>query len=306
MRLPPYLPSGYFFIGLISALLVLVIAAAGVTIFVLTHHSPKPDTVVLFPDSLVFDESALEAKSAIIYDPANNRILFAKNINTQLPLASITKLMTATIVLQKKSTATLIRITAEDLRAEGDWGLRAGDVVSLSDLLRLGLVASSNDAMAAAAASLGSDYLKVMNLTAVNLGLTQTYFLNPTGLDVNQGTSGGYGSAYDVARLAALFYKQHPEFFERTMQASVSIHASGRVVTARATATPLGAIPGFIGAKTGYTDLAGGNLVALFDAEVGHPLVAVVLGSSEKGRFDDMKKLVRTARDTDAATHTLE
>ncbi len=300
MKLPSYLPSGYFFMGLLCALVLAALVTAGATVFMVTHPAKKILVEAPFPNSLQFDETALEARSAIVYDPTNNRILFSKNINAQLPLASITKLMTAEIVLQKKSPATVVRLTVDDLRPEGDWGLRAGDVVLLGDLLRFGLVASSNDAITAAAASLGSDYLKVMNITAVNLGLTQTYFLNPTGLDVNQGTSGGYGSAYDVARLAALFYRQHPEFFERTMQASVSIHASGRLVTARATATPLGAIPGFIGAKTGYTDLAGGNLVALFDAEVGHPLVAVVLGSSEEGRFDDMKKLVRTARNTDA------
>jgi len=55
---------------------------------------------------------------------------------------------------------------------------------------------------------------------------------------------------------------------------------------------PLGAIPGIIMGKTGYTDLAGGNLAVVFDAGVGHPVVAVVMGSTQDGRFSDMKQLV--------------
>lgn len=95
----------------------------------------------------------------------------------------------------------------KDLDADGDLGLRPGDTLSLFDLLKLGLVASSNDAMTAAAASLGSNYLTAMNDMANKLGLTKTYFLNPTGLDVNHDSAGAYGSAYDVARLASAFTK---------------------------------------------------------------------------------------------------
>ncbi|MDO8518227.1 MAG: serine hydrolase [bacterium] len=295
MKLPSF-PPGYVYIGLFFGLTLLVLGGVGLLIFLSTHPRTIPAAVVLFPAALTLEPASLEARAAIVYDPSNNRILFTKNSNQQLPLASLTKLMVAEVVLEKKSPAMLVSITPDDLRPEGDWGLRAGDMVSLGDLLKFGLVASSNDAMAAAARALGSNYLADMNLAAVNLGFTQTYFLNPTGLDINQTISGGYGSAYDVARLTALFYKRHPGFFEDTSAASVSIHASGRLLTSHATALPLFAIPGFAGAKTGYTDLAGGNLAVVFDAEVGRPLVAVVLGSTEEGRFSDIKKLITAAR----------
>ena len=296
-------PPGYLFFGGLFASLFLALVAGGITVFIYTNnnsHTP-PSVATLFPTVLTLDPASIGAQSAIIYDPSNNRVLFAKNSTEQLPLASLTKLMTAEVVLEKKLPNTPVRITLDDLRPEGDWGFRVGDVVSLGDLLRFGLVASSNDAMAAAASTLGNGYLADMNLAAVNLGLTQTYFLNPTGLDLNQTTSGGYGSVYDLARLTALFYKKHPEFFERTIQPSVSIRVGGRTLTAKATFVPLSAIPGFIGAKTGYTDLAGGNLVVLFDAEIGHPLVAVVFGSTEKGRFNDIRKLITAVRNADAA-----
>ena len=73
-----------------------------------------------------------------------------------------------------------------------------------------------------------------------------------------------------------------------------------RTLTAAGDRAPLQNIPGFIGAKTGYTDLAGGNLVAVFDIDIGHPLIAVVLGSTEEGRFTDIETLINAAA---RATH---
>jgi D-alanyl-D-alanine carboxypeptidase len=150
--------------------------------------------------------------------------------------------------------------------------------------------------MAAAATSLGGNYLNEMNSTATALGLSSTYFLNPTGLDLNNNTSGAYGSASDVARLAADFLKSYPQFFELTTYPTISIDDSGKVLVANATEIPIQNIPGLIAAKTGYTDLAGGNLVAAFDIDIGHPLIAVVLDSTEAGRFSDIRTIINAAR----------
>jgi D-alanyl-D-alanine carboxypeptidase (penicillin-binding protein 5/6) len=136
-----------------------------------------------------------------------------------------------------------------------------------------------------------------MNEAARALGLTQTHFFNASGLDVTKSTSGAYGSAYDVARLAATFYKNHPDFFELTTKPEVSIDQNDATITAAATTEPLQSIPGFVAAKTGYTDLAGGNLVALFDLEPGLTVVAVALGSTRDGRFADIEAIIAAARD---------
>lgn len=255
-------------------------------------HTPPPQ----FPLPLSLDENSLTAVSAIVYDPTNGHVLFDKNAEVTRPLASLTKLLTAQAVLGNVATNTTVTITLSDLKPEGDWGLRAGDHVSLANLLKFSLVASSNDAMAAAASSLGGSYLSHMDQTARGIGISDMYFLNPTGLDLTEDTSGAYGSAHDVARLAAVFLKKYPEYFELTAQKRVSIVAGGRQLTATSTATPLLDIPGFIGAKTGYTDLAGGNLVAAYDVEVGHPLIAVVLGSTATGRFNDIRTLINASR----------
>jgi D-alanyl-D-alanine carboxypeptidase len=137
-----------------------------------------------------------------------------------------------------------------------------------------------------------------MNESARELGLTHTSFSNPTGLDVNVEAqeAGAYGSAHDVALLAADFLKKYPEFFNATVVPKTTLTVSGKAVEAVPTALPILDIPGLIGAKTGYTDLAGGNLVAAFDIDIAHPVIAVVLGSSYEGRFADIRTLIEATR----------
>ncbi len=138
-----------------------------------------------------------------------------------------------------------------------------------------------------------------MNMEAVKLGLTKTYFSNPTGLDVDLETAGAYGSARDMAVLAAYFLTQHPALFEATTRSSMTISSQGNTLTAAATDLPVLNIPGLIGAKTGYTDLAGGNLVAAVDIGIGHPLIIAVLGSTEDARFTDVQAIVKALRSSD-------
>lgn len=273
-----------------------IVVAAFVAGAALTQMHRAPAAAQAYPRAVSLAPDALLAQAAVLYDATSGRILYQKNASTQLPLASLTKLVTAQTVLSRRDPSTVVTITPADLKPEGGGGLEAGDTLTLDALLRFGLVASNNDAMAAAASSLGDNYLSALNQTAQTLNLTKTYFLNPTGLDLTDETSGAYGSAYDVARLAAAFYKNHPAYFELTTYPDVSIQDGSRTLTAAATAKPLQDIPGFVGAKTGYTDLAGGNLAAIFDLEPGRPVVAVVLHSTEPGRFSDIKTLIDAVR----------
>jgi D-alanyl-D-alanine carboxypeptidase (penicillin-binding protein 5/6) len=255
-----------------------------------------PLTATPFPPQLSLNPDALTAQAAALYDPATGRMLFAKNINEPLPLASLTKVMAAETVLANVAPELSVVITAEALAPEGDSNLQLCESWRLKDLLLYGLVASSNDAMAAAVGALGDGAIDTMNREASRLGLTDTYFLNPTGLDHNTEISGAYGSARDVAVLATTFMREHPDYFGATSKAGITFDRPDRTIEAAATAAPLLAAAGFIGAKTGYTDLAGGNLVAAFDIEIGRPLIGVVLGSTRDGRFEDMQTLIDAAR----------
>ncbi len=291
-------------IALLSTLALVVGAFGGSTLlitlndasFIALSNKAQQSAAALFPLPANISGDALTARAAVVYDPSDGRVLYAKNEHAALPLASITKLMTAEVVLTALNPDTIVRISKSALAPEGDSGFKLGDLVSLSDLISIGLIASSNDAMQAAAESLGTNYLTRMNEVSRNLGLESTTFVNPTGLDEADGSAGAVGSAYDVARIAALFYKQYPKDFLQTQEGSTTIVVSGRTIVGKSTSATLHSLPGLIGAKTGYTVLAGGNVVAVFDIEIGHPLVVVVLGSTKEGRFDDIKTLIQALR----------
>ena len=244
------------------------------------------------------EDSALRAEAAVLYDLATNRVIYQKNATESLPLASLTKLMAVETVLSQVSPDTPIQITRNDLLPDGDSGFRVGETILLGDLLKFALVASSNDAMEAAASSLGIDPIAKLNEAAAHLGLTRTRFYNATGLDIDESTAGAYGSAYDIARLAGIFYRHHPDLFELTTRYDVQIEQNGEALVADATTVPLQSIPGFVAAKTGYTTLAGGNLVAVFDLEPGRTVIAAVLGSTREERFSDVKTLIEAARES--------
>ncbi len=287
-----------------SILATIASATLGIFLFaaflLYSGHDPLPlYSKKILPQALLLKDSDIRATAAVLYDPKTKEVLYAKNGQVTLPLASLTKLMTAQVVLSNVPTSTLITLSKKDVSVEGDAGdinLKAGDTMTLGSIIKLGLDASSNHAMSAAAAALGSEYINDLNQTARDLGLTHTYFLNSTGLDLDEEISGGYGSAIDMAHLTAAFMREYPTYFEVSTRESVTVPVSGRLVTVKATGLPILDIPGIIGLKTGYTDLAGGNLVVAFDSEVNHPLIAVILGSTQQGRFEDMRVLINAAR----------
>ncbi len=294
------------FAGASLVALVVVTGAFGSGVFAwVAYHTRNEAAVVSGLPRITLSDTALSAKAATVIDLHSGAVLYQKQAYEALPLASLTKLMSVEVVLSKVPLDTPVTITLADIAPEGDWGLQVGQQVPLGDLIRMSLIASSNDAVAAAASTLGGNPAEALNRGAEELGLAGMRFLNPTGLDASAQSAGAYGSAYDVARLAGLFYRDHADLFELTTRPGVSVTVSGKTLTSEATALPLDSIPGFIGAKTGYTDLAGGNLVAIFDLEPGRPVVVAVLGSTRNGRFEDIKTLVEAARAALAGTNPL-
>jgi D-alanyl-D-alanine carboxypeptidase len=172
-------------------------------------------------------------------------------------------------------------------------------VFTLEDLARLALVGSSNDAaaaiaQAAAEARHAANGTALLASAAASLGLSQTYALNGTGLDENGTIPGAYGSAQDMATLAGEFLKRAPDIAHASLLPSVTATSrSGFSYTLKNTNPETLHIPGLLLSKTGYTDLAGGNLAIVFDAGIGHPIAVVVLGSTKEDRFLDVEMLVR-------------
>lgn len=273
---------------------------------------PLPSSAQLHASSTPLSNLSLDAEAVFVYDVHTNTPIYAHNANAQLPLASLTKLMTAYTAAQSLSESGTVVVPRESLREHGDTGLRAQEQWGAKALLDFTLVTSSNDgadALASAAAAASSmqntasssphSFVQAMNQNAETLGLSHTYFLNETGLDANGFIGGGYGSARDVGMLLAHIIHTQPELVEATARSRINITSRSNLLhTATNTNPAVGHIPGLIASKTGFTDLAGGNLAIAFDVGIGHPVVAVVLGSTYDGRFADMETIVNTTLDT--------
>ena len=265
-----------------------------------------------------FPEVNILAKSAYILDIENQKVIYAKNEKEPLPLASLAKVMTALVALEKIDSYEKIKITSDSIRQEGDSGLKNEEKWRLKDLIDFSLVTSSNDGIYAVASAIESvrhsstatetageqenepsaessreKFIDLMNKKAKDILLNQTFYLNETGLDSPDNVSGGYGSAEDMAKLFAYIIKNNPEVLEATAYDEIKLVSIDEIDhNAKNTNEITGEIPSLIASKTGYTDISGGNLIVAFDLGLMRPIIISVLGSTIEGRFEDMKKLI--------------
>jgi D-alanyl-D-alanine carboxypeptidase (penicillin-binding protein 5/6) len=245
----------------------------------------------------------IEAKAAYVWDIKSNTVLYEKNSELQMPLASLTKIMTA-IVAMEQGGERIVTLNSEDILAFGDSGLRTGEKFENKEIVKFMLTSSSNDAASAVAtdynkfglgAVAGKNFIDVMNLKASELELNQTYFLNPSGLDLTATLSGGYGSVRDIAELLYYGVVHYGDIFSVTTKTSEKIFSLERSHIAENTNEIVETLPGILASKTGFTDMAQGNLAVIFNAALDRPVAVVVFGSSATGRFEDTKKLISAA-----------
>ena len=139
--------------------------------------------------------------------------------------------------------------------------------------------------------------MTAINIKAQELGLTRTTFKNTTGLDLSSTSIGASGSARDVALLMENIIVQHADVAALTsLDVTTISNKKGEYHLVKNTNESVNDIEGLIASKTGYTTLAGGNLVVAFNAGLNRPVIVVVLGSSQSGRFEDTLTLVEKAR----------
>ena len=261
---------------------------------------PQVAAVAAAPAPDAFAHISIEANAAIVYDLVTGETLYAKNADAQLPLASLTKLLTVYAALSELAPSTSITIPTDALGQDGPHAFNAGQVFALNDLARLTLTASLNDGASAIAEAVAARQSRtqsdVLARAAASLGLVQTYAVNGSGLDVTTSVSGGYGSARDLAILAGALVERAPDIAAATTRSSAqAVSEGGTAFNVMNTDPMVGTISHLLLSKTGFTDLAGGNLALVFDAGINHPVAVVVLGSSQKARFTDGTALVAAA-----------
>lgn len=243
-----------------------------------------------------FEGVVTTAKAAVVYDIREGTVLFTKEAETQLPLASITKLLTAYVATRELGENAYVEITQEDLAIEGDSGLLLSETWKVGDLARFVLMSSSNDGahalIRATSERKGETPAALLSQSANALSLVQTFAVNGTGLDANKNVSGGYGSAKDVALLLAAIYEKNRSLLIDSAKKEEIFHSmEGFRHFASSTNQLATYLPQLVGAKTGFTDLAGGNLAVLLEIAPNRPVAIVVLGSTIEGRFEDVERL---------------
>jgi serine-type D-Ala-D-Ala carboxypeptidase (penicillin-binding protein 5/6) len=251
----------------------------------------------------------ISAKAAIVQNINTGVILFEKNSYETLPLASLTKVvtaLTATEILNEYHKE-VVQINWNDLQQEGDDSLIAGEHFTTRDLLDFVLVTSSNDGARAIASAAGAfligdetiqtpegAFIARMNTVAQKVGMTETRFFNESGLDTDEANreAGAIGSARDIATLFDYVLNNTPALLEATRADAITVKSKeGHEHHLQNTNEIVGRLPNILGSKTGFTATAGGNLAVVIDPSLNDPIVIVVLGSSKEGRFKDVERL---------------
>src|SRR5579864_2851751 len=232
----------------------------------------------------------VDARAYTVVNASTGTVLASSHAHEQLPIASITKLMTAIVALQHLRPDDDVAVTAKAAHVgESRIPLKPGQIVSVHDLLEGALIQSANDAAdALAAAAAGGDirrFVGWMNAEAQNLGLRDTYFVRPDGLDA----IGHMSSARDVAVLAQV--AMHSPVVRDIVRKRTDTIEDG-ALRLHTWNDLLGVFPGLIGVKTGHTDAAGWCEVAAA-RRPGYTIYVVILGSPTRAqRNSDLDRLL--------------
>lgn len=240
------------------------------------------------------DIDSRAAMSLLLNNYGVERMLLEKNIEQQLPIASLTKLMTASVILKNYSLVKEIEISKEAVSQEENFGsLAVGSILTVQDLLYPLLMESSNDAAFALANDYDGisieDFIGMMNNEAQNLGLSNSHFVNPTGLDPEEYEPRekiNLSTARDLITLVEDLL-DYPLIWQVLTTEQTSFYGPLLINTNKL----LGEIPRIIGGKTGYTDEALGCFILITEAPKGKGvLINVILGTED--RFSEMEKLI--------------
>lgn len=238
----------------------------------------------------------IEAESVIsvkINKSGKERFLLRRKIDEPLSIASLTKLMTALVIIENNpdlsKTITISKDAENKYNVPVYGNLKTGQKVSLENLLNLMLHYSSNDAAFALAESVGlNNFIEKMNQKAEDLGLESTHFINPTGLDPQDiDIVPNYSTSYDLVLLSKYILKNHPFLFELSLENGPYLIENG-VLDLHILASQT-----IIGGKTGYTEKAGGCMLFVFSDQNENYFINLVLGTeSPQRRIEEMQELV--------------
>lgn len=239
------------------------------------------------------DAPEITASSAIFIDTSSGEVLYAKNPEEKLPVASLTKIMTAIIALEKKKQEDTFLVSVRASEMEPDkMFLLPGEKHTLKNLLDGIFLVSANDASEVIAEGITGrreEFINLMNSKALQLGMNNTLFINPSGLE--EDFRDQYSTALDVSIMSRFLIRKWPEIIDISSQPYVYIertpeHQDYEMYSG---INLLTTYPGVVGLKTGFTPGAGLTLVTLARRD-NREVLGVLLGAVD--RRDDAKALL--------------
>lgn len=253
------------------------------TVFFLCFFLMFADTEAVYAQQTEQEQLQLYAKSALLMDASNNRVLYEKNGYEVLPMASTTKIMTAVLALEYGNLEDCVSVSARTASMpKVKLGMREGETYKLKDLLFSMMLESHNDSAVAIAEHIGGSvegFAEMMNQKARDLGCENTYFITPNGLDASKGDKIHSTTAYDLAKIAS-YAIQNDLFVALVGTPSYQFceQQSGRSFQVYNKDQFLNMMDGAIGIKTGFTNGAGYCFVGALRRD-DRTLVSVVLAS---------------------------
>ena len=250
------------------------------------------ETIAQTTDSL--EASSINSRSCIVYDRNSHMILYGKNETKQVKMASTTKIMTSLVIIENCDLSETIEVSKKAASTGGSrLGLKTGDKITIKDLLYGLMLCSGNDAAVVLAEYASGDiqsFADLMNKKAVELGLTNTHYESPHGLD----SDGHYTTAYELAILTDYALKN--ETFSKIVGTkNYTVTINGYPKNLSNTNELLGYLNGVYGVKTGFTNGANRCLVTACKRDE-MDIICVVLGAdTKKYRTQDSIKLIEYA-----------
>ena len=251
--------------------------------------------IIVVPTQQSFPAIKIESEAGIsvrINSLGKEKLIFQKEISKGLPIASLTKLMTAIIALENysdlDSPINVSEKAANQSNAYWDGNLTVNQKLSIKELLDLSLVYSSNDASFALSEIMEEGlFVEKMNEKSMEIGLANTHFINPTGLDPeNQDIIPNYSTIKDLVAITRYILENHPIIFETTLK-------KGDYTFTNNVSSLLFSDNQLVGGKTGYTYGAGRCLLVVSKNSQNHTFINIILGSSSsEKRIDEMQKLI--------------
>ncbi len=262
---------------------------------VLGTHTVAVSDVNAAPElAAIADNPVLTARAALAYDYSSGSILYTLNFDQELPVASLTKLVSALVIVDSGKLDEVVTVQEDDIKIIGaNTGLVIGEKILASNLLKAMLIASHNDStrtLARVAGGTRENFVKLMHEKALNLGMYSTNFKNPIGLD----EPGHYSTAHDLT-LALHEFLSNPLLAKIVSTKETEITSIDGIFKHKIKTTNklLLEDPTVVGVKTGYTDEAKGNLV-IRSVDGNSDIVTIVLGSDD--REGDTRKILDWTR----------